>query len=79
MKTLDLSDAKNSVIESMGGTASLGRTLGISSQAISQWEIIPLDRVLQIEERSNGKIRCCEMRPDVFPVCPHRIENSVAS
>lgn len=49
----------------VGGVAALGRALGISSQAISQWERAPYQRVLEIE-RLTGVSRH-DLRPDVYP------------
>ena len=47
-----------------GGNSGLGRLLGISSQAVSQWERIPADRVLDVE-RATGVSRH-ELRPDIY-------------
>lgn len=71
MKTSELNHLKNRAISTLGGVTAVARLLDISSQAISQWREIPIDRVLQIEEKSFGAVRCFEMRPDIFPVCPH--------
>ena len=71
MKTAELIDLKNRSISSLGGAANVARLLGISTQAISQWREIPIDRAIQIEEKSGGVIHCFEMRPDIFPSCPH--------
>ena len=76
MKTIDLEEIRNIVIEKLGGPASVGNMLGVSSQAISQWKVIPIDRVLQIEISSAGSAKCCEMRPDIFPNCPHDTPSS---
>lgn len=71
MKNSDLEKAKNEAIKKMGGTASAGKMIGISSQAVSQWKIVPIERVLQMEEATSGRILCSDIRPDIFPVCPH--------
>ena len=71
MKTSELNHLKNRAISTLGGVTAVARLLDISSQAISQWREIPIDRVLQIEEKSGGAVHCFEMRPDIFPSCPH--------
>jgi len=51
-------------IEAAGGAAKLARELGITTQAISQWRRVPVDRVSEVE-RVTGIPRE-ELRPDVF-------------
>ncbi len=51
-----------------GGNSGLGRLLGISPQAVSQWRQVPADRVLEIE-RATGLSRH-ELRPDIFDAQP---------
>lgn len=48
-----------------GTSAELARLLGITPQAISDWEITPPLRVLPIEE-ATGVTRY-DLRPDVYP------------
>jgi DNA-binding transcriptional regulator YdaS (Cro superfamily) len=48
-----------------GGSVGLGRSLGISSQAVSQWKRVPAERVLDVE-RASGVSRQ-ELRPDLYP------------
>ena len=71
MNTFDLEKFKNEAIKKMGGTASAGKMIGISSQAVSQWKMVPIERVLQMEKATFGRILCSDVRPDIFPVCPH--------
>ena len=73
MKTfiMDLKNYRDRTVAEAGGPLRLGKLLGITSQAVSQWRIIPLDRVGQIEFLSSASILCSDMRPDLFPVCPH--------
>lgn len=47
-----------------GGCAALAKTLGISSQAVSQWPQVPPTRVLDVE-RVSGVSRH-ELRPDIY-------------
>ncbi|WP_092047071.1 transcriptional regulator [Methylobacterium pseudosasicola] len=53
-------------IEAAGGTKALSRKIGISSQAISQWQECPPLRVLGVEEASG--ISRHELRPDLYPI-----------
>ena len=35
-------------------------------QAISQWSRVPADRVLSVEDATDGNVACHEMRPDIY-------------
>jgi DNA-binding transcriptional regulator YdaS (Cro superfamily) len=48
-----------------GGATGLSKAIGsITPQAISQWERVPADRVLQVETASG--VSRHELRPDIF-------------
>ena len=51
-----------------GGVTALAGPLGISAQAISQWDEVPPLRVLAVE-RATGIPRS-ELRPDLYPPEP---------
>ena len=51
-------------IEAAGGVQKLGNRLGVTAQAVSQWDKIPLNRVFDVE-RETG-IPHDELRPDFF-------------
>jgi DNA-binding transcriptional regulator YdaS (Cro superfamily) len=53
-------------MEAVGGPAALARRIGITLQAIVQWDDVPPLRVLQVE-RASGVPRH-ELRPDLYPV-----------
>jgi DNA-binding transcriptional regulator YdaS (Cro superfamily) len=57
--------AKDAAIAAIGGVAETARKLGISPQAVSQWEIIPVKHVLRMEELSG--ISRHRQRPDIYP------------
>lgn len=59
--------ALQSAIKHAGGPSALASTLGISSQAISQWTRAPAERVLQIERAVDKKVTRSELRPDLYP------------
>ena len=52
--------------ERVGGQAALAKLIGVTAQAISQWEEVPPLRVLDVE-RASGVSRS-ELRPDLYPV-----------
>lgn len=52
-----------------GGPSGLAKRIGgISPQAISQWDRVPADRVIQVE-RATGVLRQA-LRPDIYPPVP---------
>lgn len=62
-----MEEALKNAIATAGGPAALGRALGISSQAVSQWERAPAERVLEIERAVQGRVTRHELRPDLYP------------
>lgn len=62
----DKTAALRRAIEKAGGLAGLAAPLGISVQAVSQWDEVPPLRVLAVE-RVSGVSRS-ELRPDLYPV-----------
>ncbi len=50
-----------------GGLTALARGLGISPQAISQWQQVPAARVLAVERAIDGAVTRSELRPDLYP------------
>ncbi|WP_454021274.1 Cro/CI family transcriptional regulator [Azospirillum sp. Marseille-Q6669] len=59
--------ALTKAINRAGGAVKLGSRLGISSQAVSQWKRCPPERVLQVEDATNGEVARHELRPDLYP------------
>lgn len=62
----DKAAALKKAIESAGGQAEFARLIGITAQAVSQWDEVPPLRVLVVE-RVSGVSRS-ELRPDLYPV-----------
>lgn len=61
----DKSDALKRAVEKVGGQAEFARLIGITAQAVSQWDEVPPLRVLAVE-RISGVSRQ-ELRPDLYP------------
>ena len=59
--------ALEQAITEAGGVASLARTINVTSQAISQWDRVPAERVLAVEKATNGKVSRHALRPDLYP------------
>lgn len=57
-----LDKAKNAF---RGGGAELARRLKVTPQAISQWERVPSERVLQVEKETG--VSRHDLRPDLYP------------
>jgi DNA-binding transcriptional regulator YdaS (Cro superfamily) len=51
-------------IKAAGGIRALARLLGMSMQALSQWNRIPAERLLQVE--SVTKVPREKLRPDLY-------------
>ena len=62
------SEALDKAIQKAGGVSALALELGITRQAISQWDEVPPLQVLAVE-RASGVPRH-ELRPDIFGAPP---------
>lgn len=58
-------NALRRAIDAAGGLTKLAGSLGITAQAVSQWDEVPPLRVLAVE-RASGIPRH-ELRPDLYP------------
>ncbi len=54
-------------IAEAGGTAALARAINVTPQAISQWDRVPAERALAVEQATGGKVSRHELRPDLYP------------
>lgn len=63
MDVPDLKDGLDRACEAVGGKAELGRRLGITGPAISQWDKVPAERVVEVEIATG--IPREELRPDL--------------
>lgn len=60
-----MDEALERAIIGAGGLVKLAESLGISKQAVSQWDKVPPLRVLAVEQASG--ISRHELRPDLYP------------
>lgn len=58
--------ALSKAIEIVGGNAAMGRIIGISREAVSQWDRCPAERVLVVSDATGGAVKPEELRPDIF-------------
>jgi DNA-binding transcriptional regulator YdaS (Cro superfamily) len=58
-------------IKAAGGLRSLARLLGITHQAILQWNRVPAERLLEIEEKTG--VARERLRPDLYRIPPRSI------
>ncbi len=54
-------------IQIAGGPSALSRTLGISDEAVTQWQQVPALRVIQVEKATGGRVPRTRLRPDLYP------------
>lgn len=69
LELLTMSDTKAEALKravgNVGGQAKFARLVGVTAQAVSQWDEVPPLRVLTVE-RVSGVSRH-ELRPDLYP------------
>lgn len=60
-------DALERAIKIAGSKSALARSLGITPWALSKWNFnkIPEDRCLSIEELTNEEVKAEQLRPDI--------------
>jgi len=59
--------ALEQAITEAGGTAALARAINVTPQAISQWDRVPAERALAVEQATGGKVTRHQLRPDLYP------------
>jgi DNA-binding transcriptional regulator YdaS (Cro superfamily) len=62
----DKSQALERAVASVGGQAKFARLIGVTAQAVSQWDEVPPLRVLAVENVSG--VSRHELRPDLYPL-----------
>ena len=63
-------EALDRILELLGGYASVGRILKITTSAVHQWRKVPAEHCLALERAAKGQITRYEMRPDIFGPAP---------
>lgn len=63
-------DVVSEVIALAGGQAALAKALGISRAAVYQWDKVPAERCIAVEEAIGGQVTRYQMRPDIFGPAP---------
>ena len=66
----DLDPGLRLAVEKAGSMTNLARLIGIAPQAIAQWDIVPINRVLDVERETGVDRR--DLRPDMFRRRPLR-------
>jgi DNA-binding transcriptional regulator YdaS (Cro superfamily) len=56
---------KDRAVEAAGGVTKLANAIGVTRSAVSQWDVVPMDRVFEVA-RVTG-VPAHELRPDVIP------------
>lgn len=57
----------------LGGQSALARLCGVTQQAVHQWVVTgkcPAKRAVEIERATWGKVRCEQLRPDLYTARP---------
>jgi DNA-binding transcriptional regulator YdaS (Cro superfamily) len=68
------------IIAELGGPAKVAKIVGgITSQAVSQWKRIPVNRCRVIAAGSGGAFTVHDLRPDIFGPAPSVSPNQAAS
>lgn len=74
-------EALDRAAQILGTQEALAAALGIRSPSISEWrqrEQVPVERCLQIEAATNGKVTRYDLRPDVFGKAPAKSRKRAA-
>jgi DNA-binding transcriptional regulator YdaS (Cro superfamily) len=59
-------EALKRAVDRVGGQAKFARLIGVTAQAVSQWDEVPPLRVLAVEQVSG--VPRHELRPDLYPL-----------
>lgn len=57
-------------ISIVGGNSALARILGITREAVSQWDRCPAERVQAVAAATDNRITPEQLRPDIFTPSP---------
>ena len=65
-----MAEALADAIKLIGGLSETARVVKCTPQAVDQWFICPVGRVLAIEAATGGRYSRYQLRPDVYGVAP---------
>ncbi len=54
------------IIDKLGGATKVASIIGVTSQAVSQWTVIPPKHVHELCEALDFKLKPQDVRPDIF-------------
>ncbi|MBZ0105420.1 MAG: helix-turn-helix domain-containing protein [Sulfuricella denitrificans] len=57
----------NEIANLAGGVVALSTSLGLSRGAVSQWKIVPVDKVIRVCELTGWQVTPHQLRPDIYP------------
>ncbi|WP_333710344.1 transcriptional regulator [Malikia spinosa] len=57
----------NQIAGLAGGVVALSTALGLSRGAVSQWDKVPVDKVLRVCDLTSWQVTPHELRPDIYP------------
>lgn len=60
-------NALRKTIRKLGSVTALGHACGVTSQAVSQWEVAPSQHVIVIAAATGFEVTPHELRPDLYP------------
>jgi DNA-binding transcriptional regulator YdaS (Cro superfamily) len=61
-------DALKRARTAAGGASAVARAIGLTPQAVLQWQVVPAERVLDVEKLTG--VSRYDLRPDVFGPAP---------
>lgn len=62
-----------------GRKTDIAALLGISPAAVTRWkDVVPVNRAIEIEEKTGGKVTRYDLRPDIFGAAPRKRRGAAA-
>lgn len=60
-------EALRKAINICGSEAELARRVGVTGQAVNQWDVAPHRRAIEIEKATGGQVSRHDLCPDLYP------------